>query len=252
MSNKNSRNFGVAIIVAILAVGAYFYLSTQENDIGPTLPINRPEATEKQPPVDTNVPSTPDPSTAETPSEAPSETVSESEPEPPKEPPFDQQFLEEQKRITTAYKSLARLEMDLPPNMEFIEVDAGENVAVLYGSEIAGDGDSSMAIVASKKTAGPEGISDFLNQNKEAFPMLKDRGFEISGKVQTFNAPDETGLGKVTLIPGGAKNGKEVWAAHVQRKDGGGSYVFIVEDRPDVFDNSEESFAALLETMKAK
>lgn len=247
MANKNSRNIGVAIIVGILAVGVFFYLSTEENDLIPTQPAtSSPEAPETAPKTEEPVQPT-DPAVSELPVDEPVTEVPEQTP--PVEA-FDKEFLEEQKRITTSYKSLSRLEIDLPENMSFIEVDAGENVAVLYGSEVGGD--TKMAIVASKKTAGPEGVSDFLNQNKEAFPMLKERGFKISGNIQTFNAPEDTGLGKITLIPGGEKNGKEVWAAHVQRKDGGGSYVFIVEDHPHVFDNSEESFAALLDTMKAK
>lgn len=248
MSNKSYRNIGVAIIVAILAVGTYFYLSTQENDQGTSVSSNRPAPVVKK---TNNLPESP-PGEEVTPEDKPEtneSSPSESATEVPAEA-FDQEFQKEQKRIITSYQSLTRLEVDLPQNMVFREIDTDDEVAILYGSEIIGEGE--MAIVASKRTAGPEAIADFLNQNKGSFPMLKTSGFKITGEIRTLSAPEETGIGKITLIPGGKKNGKEVWAAHLQRKDNGGSYLFIMEDRSSVFSNNEGRFDSMLDSLKTK
>jgi hypothetical protein len=159
------------------------------------------------------------------------------------------EYQEKQEKMVEDFKSEIKLNMTLPDNMIFETLDIQDNMAALYGKHP--ETDREMAILAAKQTASPKTIVRFLNENKEGLPMLKGRGFKVSGSIQRLNAPKESGLGKVTLIPGGEKSGSVVWAAHVERKDKAGSYLFLIEASPAYFDQNEGGLDALLETMKA-
>lgn len=241
MPKKDLRLIGVAITIGILAIGAYFYMNSEEEFVA-NPPVIKRES--KPAPSTSPVPEVIEP-------EATTEITQETPPaisEAPINPLDVDPVLKKEEENLEKFKNLLRLEVDLPMGMHFNELDLEGGVAAIEG----GASGRKIVIMGATRTATPELIASFLREQKASIPMLTKYDFKISGSLKNVPPPKDSGISKITVIPGGQNQGNAVFAAYLERGDKKGSYVFVMEAHPSQFDQFEDQFDHMLESIKAK
>lgn len=240
MQKKEIRLIGVAIIIATLGIGAYLYNESDDplagmNEAGPTTPVNTP-VPEVAAPAET-IP-TAAPEVAQ-----PVETVAKETPAPYIDP-----LITQQEELLKNFKQQIFLDINLPADMKFDELDLDEGVAAMQGTSPS----KKMVILAARRTATPQTIVSFLQEQKNRIPVLQNHDFKISGEVKTVPVPKNSGISKITVIPGGERNGQLIYAAHIERSDKKGSYVFVMEASPGYFEKHDGDLDNMLDSLKIK
>lgn len=161
--------------------------------------------------------------------------------------------VEHQKRQLTMikkFKNTVKLEMNFPVTMEYFTMDMEEdNIAGIYGSTQSGD--RQFAVLATNRLVSVDEVVSYLNASREAFPLLKGRRLK-SRDALTIDAPEETGLQDLVIIPTTKVNGKDAYAALAKRKDGQGTYLFMMEAPADYFDKNEGGLELMLKSIKTQ
>lgn len=242
LTRKDYQLLGVAIIIGALAVGVYFYLNspTEEGFIDP---VASNEALEFP---DESLPVTIKSESVENPVPEPVLNPEETENIVPKEDPL----FTNQRQVQEAFKDKIRLGINLPPDMNFQEVELDAEVAAMVGS--TPNGDRKMAVLAAYETATPEKIAAFLRDQKARIPFLNQHNFTISGDLRTLPGPKDSGISKITLIPGGKNEGTLVYAAHLERSDKKGSYVILLQGTESYFNKNDGELESMLSSLSVK
>ncbi len=240
VAKKDFKLVGVAIVIGVLAVGAFLYLG-QEEDLTVTLPDTpRPKKPRPEPK------STPT-EVVNSPQETPVATPTEKTPPQPTTPIVDNVLKEKADKLQ-AFKNLLKLEVTLPQGMNFVELDLDAGVAAMEGT-LPG---KKLLIMGAARTATPELIASYLREQKVSIPMLVKHDFKISGDLQNITPPKGSGISKITLIPGGSHDGYQIFAAYLERGDKKGSYVFLMEASPNQFTQFEGDFDIMVDSLKTK
>lgn len=153
-----------------------------------------------------------------------------------------------QKKLVREFKNLVKLEVMLPSNIEFVNVEMDDGVAAIYGSNLGQD--KQLAVFAARGKIKLSQAVDYLEESQKGIPILEKRKFLVD-QVQTIKAPESSGLGDLQVIPTTEKDGKAAYGALVERKDGKGTYLFLMEASADYFENQEESLEKMLQSAKA-
>jgi hypothetical protein len=229
----------VAIIVGVLAIGAFLYLNSEEPVA--TVPVLKPRprpVPKEQVPQESIPTETPTPDTVAT-VQTPTET--------PKEAPvFIDNVRKAEEDELAQFKKLIKLQFELPRGMEHVTLNLDDGVA---GLEARAPG-RKMLILAASRTASPELIAGFLRDQKQQIPMLANYEFKISGEIKKVAGPKSSGISSISIIPGGTNKGNPVFAAYLERSDKKGSYVFVMEASPSQFDQYEGDFDIMTDTLK--
>ncbi len=240
MQKKEIRLIGVAIIIGALAIGTYLYMESED-------PLaDLPEATPAQK-VTTPVSQATAPAETATVPVPQVKTPEETAPKDIVPPPVDP-IISQQQELLKNFKQQIFLDINLPSDMKYDQLDLDEGVAAMQGTSP----NKKMVILAARRTATPQTIASYLQDQKNKIPVLQNHDFKISGDIKIVPAPKGSGISKITVIPGGEKNGQMIYAAHIERSDKKGSYVFVMEASPSYFDSREGDLDNMLDSLKIK
>lgn len=239
MAKKDYKLIGVAITIGALAVGALLYMNSGEDPV-----VIAPEIPKVESPKEVAPEATPTPEVVV----EPTQETPVLKPEAPKSALEIDKVLKEKQEKIDKFKNLLRIEVDLPKGMEYIELDLEGGVAAMEGQSPG----KKMLIMGAARTASPELIASYLREQKTNIPMLAKYDFKISGDLQNVTPPKNSGISKITVIPGGTNNGNAVFAAYVERSDKKGSYVFVMEASPSQFTQYEGDFDIMTDSFKTK
>lgn len=240
MQKKELRLIGVAIIIGALAVGAYIYSNQDEMPLESAVVPAPEEVSPSEAAVNTTEATPP----AETPAQVPSDTIEPSI----EEVPYVDPMVTQQEELLKNFKNRIRLEIALPSDMKFDELDLDADVAAMQGNSP----DKKLAILAAPTIASPQTVQSFLQENKSRIPLLGTYDFKISGEVKSVPAPKNSGLSKILVIPGGEKNGSLIFAALIERSDKKGSYLLIMEGSPTYFEKYEGDLDIMMSSLSAR
>jgi hypothetical protein len=160
---------------------------------------------------------------------------------------FDQTLAH--KNFIKTFKEKIKLSIELPKNMVFIPLDLEDNIAGIYGTSLSGD--KNFAILATDQKVRFEEVTEYLESSRESFPMLKNHRLQPD-KLIDVRAPESSGLHPLMIIPSTSHNGRSAYVAFAPRKDGKGSYLFIMSAPSPYFDQNESGLELLLESIKTK
>lgn len=241
MQKRELRLIGVAIIIGALAVGAYFYSNSEETPLATETPVVSPNTPVPTPEVAT--PATETAPVADQPAQVTEATANVAV-----EPPAPDPLVTHQEQLLKNFKDKIRLNIALPGDMNFDELDLDADVAAIQGNSP----DKKMAILAAATTASPQSVAAFLQEQKGRIPLLGNHDFKISGDLQSVPAPKNSGISKITVIPGGEKNGSVIYAALIERSDKKGSYLMLMEGSPAYFEKYEGDMDNMLSSISVK
>jgi hypothetical protein len=154
-----------------------------------------------------------------------------------------------QQALVKKFKQTVQLDFELPFRMEFTEVDLDDEVAAIYGVTSAGD--KELAVMAAARRVTVKEAAEFLRENRSALPMLQDHTLRPE---KSFLVPPRpgTGLGALRVIPADASGGKTIYAALAERRDGKGTYLFMMKAPGAFFENQEGTLELMLQQVKTR
>lgn len=155
----------------------------------------------------------------------------------------------QQAKLIFDFKKKSHIDLEFPVAMDYLDLDLDDNVATILGTSL--DGKKSFAVMAAPMKVSTDQAINFLMDNKAAFPFLKDHKF-LPEQTKTFPAPESTGLKPLTIIPGSTTKGQGIYMALAERKDGKGTYLFMMEAPYWYFQHNEDGLEKMLGTVKAK
>lgn len=242
---REHRLICVAILIGAAGIGAYLYLQPEDSPInGPGTTVKTEEASKSSvtPP---ETPAADTPKTTETQKPAAGNTQV---PAPAQE--YVDPVVAAQKQLIQEFKDTIKLDLDLPPDLNFSRLDLEGEVAVMEG--VSPEGDRKMVVMAAAQTPSPETIAAYINEQKIGIPSLSDHNFKISGEIKSLPGPKGSGISTIKIIPAGSSKGTEVYAAQLIRSDKQGSYVFIMRASPNYFENYEGDLDNMLANLSAR
>jgi hypothetical protein len=240
MQKREIRLIGLATIIGALAVGAYFYSSSEEFSEAPVTAASPSQVAPERASTAVEVQSP----GAETPSKLPEEVSAKVETTPlPVDP-----LVTQQEELIKGFKDKVKLNITLPGDMKFDELDLDAEVAAIQGNSP----DKKLAIFAAPTAAGPGVVASFLQENKSRIPMLGNHDFKISGDTKSIPPPKNSGISRITVIPGGEKNGLQIYAALLERSDKRGTYLLVMEASPNYFETYDGDMDNMLSSISAK
>jgi hypothetical protein len=167
-----------------------------------------------------------------------------------KKPIFPNQEVQTQEKLLEDFRILTHLDLVVPPDMSFFNLDLDDRIAGIYGTTNSGNRD--FVALASERIVTPREAARYLQDNEGLFPFLKNSTFELS-KTLKVSSPENSGLGDLEIIP--VKNSSrknKVYAALVHRKDKKGSYLFMLDAPKDYFDQNESGLEVMLQHLKTR
>jgi hypothetical protein len=156
-------------------------------------------------------------------------------------------YFVKQKLLVKNFKEKTHLDIDLPKNMHYVPLDLDDNVAGIYGSNT----DKQFAMLATPGKVKMSDVISYIEESKKALPMLEGREL-LTDKIQTVPAPESTGLSGLKVIPTTDASGKTAYAAVGERKDGKGTYLFMMEGPTGYFDENEGGLEVMLNSIKTR
>lgn len=154
-----------------------------------------------------------------------------------------------QKALVRQFKDTVKLDIVLPGAMDFDVLDLEDDIAGIHGQTF--NGEREFAMLATARKVELKDALEYLRTSQDALPMLKSHQFQ-EDKMVTIQAPASTGLGTLQVVPSTTVDGKTVYAAFATRKDGSGSYMFMMEAPPQYFDQNEDGLEKMLQTVKTR
>ncbi len=160
-----------------------------------------------------------------------------------------QKHLEEQIKLVNGFKKKIHLEMGLPVTLNYIELDLDDNVAVLLGT--GNNGKKNFGVLATAQKVSLDQALSFLKNNTQAFDFVANHRF-LPEKAISVKAPESTGLKDLTIVPSTPYKGQGMYVALSPRKDGKGTYMFMMEAPSYEFVQNEEGLEKMLGTVKTQ
>jgi hypothetical protein len=246
MSSQSS--FPKLIIIILLigaAAGAYYFFSNEDSkepEAPPQVQRLRKQPIEK-PVLNPNSPYTADGELKDK-GLAPKKKIITTK-TPPVKTDF-QKAKERQEKIKNEFKSKLKAEFDMPENLEYTEMDLEEGVAGIFG---VGRGDlKSYTALGTNRKINDDIVTDYLNDSGNALPFGGKVKFRKK-PIKQMTAPGHTGIGRVKVFE---SNNPGTKAALLERRDGKGSYMIIMEANSGYFNNNEGYLEKMLDNFKAK
>ena len=143
-----------------------------------------------------------------------------------------------QQQVRNEFQELIRLQVTLPNDFYYVNLDIDDKVAVLYGNQ----GSKELAVLATDSTASMDQVVSFLNDYKNAIPVLGGADFKITGDPQSISLPADSGLSNGRVIPGPVTKNSQLVGAYLERSDRKGSYFFIMRAEPEFFEHHDGFF----------
>ncbi len=154
-----------------------------------------------------------------------------------------------QQKIIRAFKKKIHLDMKLPEAYSYLEYDLDDDIVALTGKTFSGD--QKVAVLATTRKPTAQEAIDYLSTAKETFPYLANHTFQPA-RMQTIPAPATSGLNDLKVIPSTDYKGNSLFAAMASRKDGKGTYLFMMEAPRGTFFENEETLDKMLQSLSAK
>ena len=152
---------------------------------------------------------------------------------------------EKQKQIRSDIKETLKAEFEMPENLNYSKLDLEEGVAGVVG---VGTGDiKTFAALGTNLKVNDKMVIEFLNNSKGALPLSTGTSFKNKPSMQ-INAPGHTGIGKVKIFESNYDGTK---AALLERRDGKGSYMIIMDANSGFFNTNEGYLERMLDNFKA-
>jgi hypothetical protein len=150
----------------------------------------------------------------------------------------------------TEFLNLAHLDVNLPKDYAYQKLDISEDIAGLRG--IDEHNKINFVVLAKRGSANPEEVPAFLRDQGDLIPGFGDKGPAPQLSAAKQLPPSEgSGLVQATYweVIKGDKVTRVVFA---NRKDGLGSYLFVVDGNAENLDAQEGRFEDILDNVKAK
>ncbi len=160
-----------------------------------------------------------------------------------------QKHIAEQAKLLMNFKKKIHLEMGFPVTLDYIEFDLDDNVAAILGT--GNNGKKHFGVLATNQKVSLETALNYLRDNTQAFDFVGKHKF-LPEKMVTVKAPESTGLKDLQIVPSTTHKGQGLYVAFAPRKDGKGSYLFMMEAPSYEFVQNEEGLEKMLETVKTK
>ncbi len=240
-SGKSQKN--MAILLGLLGLGLAYFLFVGDEETDFTAPTERTITLKKRPrPVKIENPSNESkPDAGVKPNEV-SEVVSVK----PQEALPEIKKRKSPEVVLQEFKNLVELDFSPPSNIKFhnLELDQVEGI----GSHA---GDEGIAVIAAPFKASIDQAIKYIRDDRNDFMFLNGQDFSKLGEPKSIPAPENSGISRITLIPGGETNGKSNYAALAERADGRGTYLFILKTS-DSSDNVLPQINQFLGTLKTR
>ncbi len=153
-----------------------------------------------------------------------------------------------QDKLIKNFKKKIHLDMEFPVAYEYIDIDLDENVAAMIGTSL--DGKKTFSVIATNQKVSVEDAIKYVKSSTDTFPFLSNHKF--LAKTTSFTPPESTGLKPLTIVPASTHQGQGLYAALAERKDGKGTYMFMIEAPYQYFDANEDGLERMLGTVKVK
>lgn len=146
------------------------------------------------------------------------------------------------------FRNVAKINLPVPPGMEFVKIDFDEDIAGVYGSTRSGD--KEFVALAIGKIVDLKQSVNYLEEEAKAFPLIKDVKFDTSKVIDIATSKDSS-LSNLQIVEG--KKGREtVYVALTERSDRKGSYLFIMRAPTNYYDENDDGLETLLQQLKAQ
>ncbi len=158
-------------------------------------------------------------------------------------------FREKQIRMILEFRKKTHLNLELPQGFTYLDFELDEDVIALSGKSF--NRTQNVAVLASTLKGSTLDVLRYVASNSDTFPYMK--GYILSpGQSQTILAPSSSNLKDLTIIPSNEKNGRRLFTAITERKDGKGTYVFMMEAPRRIFYDNEEGLEKMLQSLSAQ
>ncbi len=144
------------------------------------------------------------------------------------------------------FKKLTHLDFSAPAGFDFHELDFDKIAGIA-----SFDDKSAVAILAAPFKASTDQVVKFIKDYKSSLRFMNGNDFVVTGEFQTLVPSNNSGLSKITLIPGNKVDGSQVYAALTERLDGKGTYLFILKTPGDL-NSARPEIDKFIETLKTK
>ena len=234
------------LLILLLAggAGAYFLLGQDSSDTTEKKnDIQRLKGNPSQKPaLNSNSPYTED-GELKDPQKAPKQKIVINK-APPAKTDF-QKVREQQQKLKAEVQTKLKANFDMPENLNYTEMDLEEGVAGVHG---VGKGDlKSYTALGTNLKINDDMVTDYLNDSSNALPFAGKVKFQKK-PVKQMMAPGHTGIGKVKIFE---SNNSGTKAALLERRDGKGSYMIIMEANSGYFNSNEGYLEKMLDNFKA-
>lgn len=246
-SDSNKFLLPIVFIVAVVFIWKRDFFSTEKpkksNEIN--IIADEPEPT----PWETDkVPTTVSPSPDK---EVTNEELTKTEVKEVEEPIDNfKELVKRQNLLKREFLSSVKANIELPDDMNYTNIDADEGIGIIYGRSKVGDRE--FAMLATTKKVNMKLATQYLNENPEMLPLLKDLKITKNLKTKSIKAPRGSGLKSVSYTKLGQKDGKTVYGVLTTRSDNRGSYMFLMKADKNFYENNEGYLDKMLSSLKAK
>jgi hypothetical protein len=158
-------------------------------------------------------------------------------------------FREKQLRMILEFRKKTHLNVELPQGFTYLDFELDEQVVALSGKSF--NRDQNVAVLASTLTGSTLDVLKYVASNSDSFPYMKGYALILS-QSQTIAAPSSSNLNDLTIVPSNEKNGRRLFTAITERKDGKGTYVFMMEAPRRIFYDNEEGLEKMLQSLSAQ
>jgi hypothetical protein len=158
--------------------------------------------------------------------------------------------IKRQEVIKNTFLNNVKADIELPEDMDYLNIDADEGIGVIYGKSKVGDRE--FAMLATRKRVNMNLETKYLRENSDMLHLL--RNLKISTKLSTKNikAPRGSGLKSVSYTKLGQTGGKTVYSVLTSRSDNRGSYMFLMKADESFYKDNDGYLNKLLSSLKAK
>lgn len=152
----------------------------------------------------------------------------------------------EQEELTRKFQNTLQAKIYLPKNLYYHELDLDEGVAGIRGT---GTGDiKDFTVLATAKRVNDQQIAGFLNEQDSGVPASKGVRFKTKPTMKV-KAPPGKGVAEIKVFE---SNNPNVKAAYMKRRDGKGSYLFIIKGQSGFFDKNEGFLDNMMNSFQAQ
>ena len=155
---------------------------------------------------------------------------------------------EQQKKLLREVQILMRMKIKLFEDLHYNPLDLEEGMAGVYGSDLLKKREFS--VMGIEKRVDIKQVLTYLNgEGHKILPHVEAGDFN-SRAMRRVPVPEGKQLSSIQVLEGKTRKGRQVFAALVQRSDYQGSYLFIMKESPDFFNNNEGLLDRLLNSIE--